>query len=484
MIHKYNAQDHSWLSNLYKIREKWSPAFNSDFFHGGVRSTSRSESTNHALNDISTKTISLFEFVLRFEKDLLEKWRRNEADADFFSSQSSPTLAVNSKLLKHGVRIYTNTMYKEFEKDYLNGTGALSCKEIPVGDTVYEFELTNSESNNDRVYTVFLDINTLKVECSCKKIHWMGMLCSHALAALHRKNVHEIPQEYIRNRWTKDVKKHAYIMDGYESTRIDDNETRVLYTSRTMRFAYDLVTQSESYKEARDIMWAVLKDGAKLLDEFFKKKNVDSSSSMKDKLVRNDIVELHNNKPILDPLKAKPTGTRNCRIKNHFEKRKSKIPRANTKRKTQKRVESKSPDAHILASTISDISTPSQSMNPGFIDVTRYQYVHLNSNSDHVNIPRQTSCMSKATNVGALTTQVPWSSTPLVEISTPSQSLDSTVSELAPYSMFGHVQEIQGQCPSFTWNMNSSQSFTSMLQSYNQINNPTQESSDWRSTTQ
>ncbi|KAG8366140.1 hypothetical protein BUALT_Bualt17G0045000 [Buddleja alternifolia] len=302
------------------------------FFHGGVRSTSRSESTNHALNEISIKTISLSEFVLKFEKDLLGKWRRNEADADFFSSQSTSTLAVNSKLLNHTVRIYTNTIYKEFERDYLNGTGALSCKGIPVGDTLYEFDLTNSESYNDRVYTIFLDINTLKVECSCKKIHWTGMLCSHALAALHRKNVHEIPQAYIHNRWTKDVKKHAYMMDGYKSTRIDDNEARVLYTSRAMRFAYDLVTQSESCKEARDIMWTVLKDGARSLDEFYKKKNIDSTSRMKDKFVRNDIVELHKDKSILDPLKAKPKGTRNRRIKNHFEKRKSKIPLTDTKR--------------------------------------------------------------------------------------------------------------------------------------------------------
>ncbi|KAK4416826.1 protein FAR1-RELATED SEQUENCE 5 [Sesamum alatum] len=165
MVNKFNAQDDRWLNNLYKIRGKWSPAFNSDFFHGGVRSTSRSESTNHALNEISTKTISLYEFVLKYEKDLLGKWRRNEADADFFSSQSSPTIAVqDSKILKHAVKIYTNTMYKEFEKYYLTGTGALSCKEIPFVDTVYEFKLTNPESKNKRVYTVFLDINTLKVE--------------------------------------------------------------------------------------------------------------------------------------------------------------------------------------------------------------------------------------------------------------------------------------------------------------------------------
>lgn len=215
-------------------------------------------------------------------------------------------------------------MYKEFEKDYLTGTGALSCKEIPFGDTVYEFELTNPESKNERVYTVFLDISTLKVECSCKKFSWMGMLCSHALVALHRKNVHEIPQHYIHSRWTKDVKKHVYMVDEDELTRMDDKEARVIYTNRAMRLAYDLVTRSAHCKEARSIILTAFADGNKLLDEFFKEKNLDSTLAIRGKMVRDDFVELPNDGSILDPLRAKPKGTRNARIKNHFEKRKSK----------------------------------------------------------------------------------------------------------------------------------------------------------------
>ncbi|KAK4434956.1 protein FAR1-RELATED SEQUENCE 5, partial [Sesamum alatum] len=356
MVNKFNAQNHRWLNNLYKIRGKWSPAFNSDFFHGGVRSTSRSESTNHALNEISTKTISLYEFVLKYEKDLLGKWRRNEADADFFSSQSSPTIAVqDSKILKHAVKIYTNTMYKEFEKDYLTGTGALSCKEIPFGDTVYEFELTNPESKTKRVYTVFLDINTLKVECSCKKYTWMGMLCSHALVALHRKNVHEIPQHYIHTRWTKNVRKHVYMLDEGELTRMDDKEARVMYTNRAMRLAYDLVTRSENCKEARNIILTAFADGSKLLNEFLKKKNSDSTLAMKGKQVRDDFVEVPEVRPILDPLRAKPKGTKNARIKNHFEKRK---PKTTNTGKAKKQVRSTSQDIRVPASPTSIVAIP------------------------------------------------------------------------------------------------------------------------------
>ncbi|KAK4426839.1 hypothetical protein Salat_1452600 [Sesamum alatum] len=141
-------------------------------------------------------------------------------------------------------------MYKEFEKDYLTRIDALSCKEIPFEDIVYEFELTYAKSQNKRVYTIFFDINTSKVECSCKKYTWIGMLCSHALVALHWKLVHEIPQRYIHTRWTKDVKKHVYMLDEGKLTRMDDKEARVIYTNRRMRLAYDLVTRSENCKEA------------------------------------------------------------------------------------------------------------------------------------------------------------------------------------------------------------------------------------------
>ncbi|KAL0282401.1 UNVERIFIED_CONTAM: hypothetical protein Sradi_7263000 [Sesamum radiatum] len=223
-------------------------------------------------------------------------------------------------------------MYKEFEKDYLTEAGALSCKEILFGDilfgdTVYEFELINPESKNKRVYTVFLDIDTFKVECSCKKYSWMGMLCSHALVALHRKNIHEIPQHYIHSRWTKDVKKHVYMLGECELTRMDEKEARAIYINRAMRLAYDLVTRSENCKEARSIILTAFTDGSKLLDEFFKEKNLVSTSAIKGKQVRDDFVDQLDETPILDPLRAKTKGTRNVRIKNHFEKRKMKTTR-------------------------------------------------------------------------------------------------------------------------------------------------------------
>ncbi|KAK4420051.1 hypothetical protein Salat_2418000 [Sesamum alatum] len=140
----------------------------------------------------------------------------------------------------------------------------------------------------------------------------MGTLCSHALVALHRKNVHEIPQHYIHTRWTKDVKKNVYMLDEGELTRMDDKEARVMYTNRAMRLAYDLMMRCENCEEARNIILTAFADGSKLLDEFLKKKNSNSTLAMKGKQVRDDFVELLDDRPILGPLRAKPKGTRNA----------------------------------------------------------------------------------------------------------------------------------------------------------------------------
>ncbi|KAJ1376200.1 Zinc finger, PMZ-type [Sesbania bispinosa] len=52
MMNEYKLHDHVWLSNMYKIRHKWSTAFSKDVFSADIKSSQRSESTNSALGEI------------------------------------------------------------------------------------------------------------------------------------------------------------------------------------------------------------------------------------------------------------------------------------------------------------------------------------------------------------------------------------------------------------------------------------------------
>ena len=46
----------------------------------------------------------------------------------------------------------------------------------------------------------------MTVQCSCMKFSFLGILCSHALKVLDKKNVKRIPAHYVLKRWTQDAK--------------------------------------------------------------------------------------------------------------------------------------------------------------------------------------------------------------------------------------------------------------------------------------
>jgi len=115
-MNEYKLHDHVWLNNMYKIRHKWSTAFSKDVFSADIKSSQRSESTNHVLVEISGKTTTLTQFFMAFEK-MVKKWRQLEVEKDFQNSQSIPPLIINtSETLRHASMIYTHKIFKLFLK--------------------------------------------------------------------------------------------------------------------------------------------------------------------------------------------------------------------------------------------------------------------------------------------------------------------------------------------------------------------------------
>ena len=55
-----------------------------------------------------------------------------------------------------------------------------------------------------------------RVNCSCKKFEFVGILCCHALKILDINNIKKIPEQYILNRWTINAKV-AHIKSSSET---------------------------------------------------------------------------------------------------------------------------------------------------------------------------------------------------------------------------------------------------------------------------
>ena len=125
---------------MYKVRHKWSTTFTKDFFTAEFKSSSRSESTNHVLNGIANKSISLTKFVIEYE-NVLAGMRFSELDEDFWCKQGAPQKAVKkSGILSHAAQVYTCKIFNLFENQFLNSL-AMVWDQGDCQDTIGVFEV-------------------------------------------------------------------------------------------------------------------------------------------------------------------------------------------------------------------------------------------------------------------------------------------------------------------------------------------------------
>ena len=223
MMQKFNLGNHRWLNMMYKIRHKWSTAFTKDSFTAEFKVFLRSESTNHVLNGIASKTTSLTKFVIEYD-NLVACMRSSEFDEDFRCKQGAPPRAVKkSGILDHAAQVYTCKIFKLFENKFLNSL-AMVWKQVDCQDTIDIFEV--KEENSERVHIVQFNRLNTNISCSFKKFESLGILCCHALQVFSITNLTRIPSQYILKRWTKDAKKGmmAYEHDNHSLGNDKDAE--------------------------------------------------------------------------------------------------------------------------------------------------------------------------------------------------------------------------------------------------------------------
>ena len=63
IIGKYNLENNNHVVGLYKIRNSWAPAYLHESFHGGMTTTSRSESINAFIKRFISSHTCLKDFV-------------------------------------------------------------------------------------------------------------------------------------------------------------------------------------------------------------------------------------------------------------------------------------------------------------------------------------------------------------------------------------------------------------------------------------
>ncbi|KAF7824855.1 protein FAR-RED IMPAIRED RESPONSE 1-like isoform X1 [Senna tora] len=167
----------------------------------------------HILNSIYVMTTGYAQFMRTRKttlKEFLEQYKvtlrgkcEEEAKADFETFHKQPALKSPSPFGKQMVSLYTHAIFKKFQSEVL---GVVACHpklESEDGPTKM-FRVQDFEDNQN--FIVSWNEMTSDTFCSCRLFEFNGFLCRHVMIVLQISGVHNIPSQYILNRWTKDAK--------------------------------------------------------------------------------------------------------------------------------------------------------------------------------------------------------------------------------------------------------------------------------------
>ncbi|XP_042415170.1 protein FAR1-RELATED SEQUENCE 7-like [Zingiber officinale] len=156
---------------------------------------------------ISAWNMMLAKYVLEdndwLRRMLLDDRRYEELKADFKSNTTVPYLMFPIEILKHASEIYTPEVYKCFQQEWClsHDSNLEICEDV---DTFVKYKVTPHKKKNHHIVT--LDKKCEKIECSCRKFEFAGILCSHILKIFTWKNIMKIPSDYVLKRWTRKAK--------------------------------------------------------------------------------------------------------------------------------------------------------------------------------------------------------------------------------------------------------------------------------------
>ncbi|XP_021319973.1 protein FAR-RED ELONGATED HYPOCOTYL 3 isoform X1 [Sorghum bicolor] len=149
----------------------------------------------------------LFISFLREYQRIIEAIDRAENLEDHYSSQKKPKeLLFGYMFEKQAHELYNRNVYKKFQIQ-LKATSTMTYQEIEEGKAFEVWQRRNQvhQIQNIRKYTVLTDLTEGKeqFDCICAKFSKDGILCSHVLKIIIEKEISNIPEMYIIDRWRK-----------------------------------------------------------------------------------------------------------------------------------------------------------------------------------------------------------------------------------------------------------------------------------------
>ena len=118
MLNEYSVHDNDWLQSIYDLRVKWARPWVRWAWSVGMKSTQLSESINSDLKDYLKSDYNLVQFFIHFERLVNEK-QYKEYEVEYNLSYMLPRIKVQVRILRHVAKIYTKTIFEEFQAEYV-----------------------------------------------------------------------------------------------------------------------------------------------------------------------------------------------------------------------------------------------------------------------------------------------------------------------------------------------------------------------------
>ncbi|XP_042380198.1 protein FAR1-RELATED SEQUENCE 5-like [Zingiber officinale] len=240
MSAKYALEDNNWLRRMYNIKEKWALVYGRQMFCADMTTTQRSESMNSIVKKYVTYKHKFLDFFNHFQR-LLDDHRYEELKVDFRSSTIVPYLMFPIEILKHASEIYT-------PED---------------ADTFTKYKVTPHKKRHHHIVT--LDKKSEKIECSCKKYEFVGILCSHILKIFTWNNIMKIPSQYVL-KGGQEKQKLDFFGVNDSMTNNASLDPKVLQNMRykdlcglNVQLVTKAAERNDTYKVVKDVMLSLCK---------------------------------------------------------------------------------------------------------------------------------------------------------------------------------------------------------------------------------
>ncbi|CAN6218806.1 unnamed protein product [Urochloa humidicola] len=200
------SSKHTWVYQMYEMRNLWCAAYQVGRCFLGLRSNQRSESLNSKLHTHLDRKMTLFDMLQHYEQ-CLSNLRRNEAKLDAAASQSVPFTELDAdNFEKDAATVFTPKVFS-LVKEKIRGRSNYVISEILDGGERRTYIIAAKNRREWKFYVDcdFTEDNLDKIGCFCK-LERDGIPCGHIFFVFKILHVDKIPKCCVHRRWTMAAK--------------------------------------------------------------------------------------------------------------------------------------------------------------------------------------------------------------------------------------------------------------------------------------